>query len=102
MAQWHDIGPVGMVGEDAVVAASANGKPIALILHDGEHHALYDLCTHGQAKLSDGYVEDGTIECPLHQGLFCIRSGAPRSAPVTDAVQRFPVRVVGDRLEVEV
>lgn len=102
MTQWHDVGPVGMVVEEKVVAASAGGKPIALFLQSGEHYALHDLCTHGQAKLSDGFVEEGCIECPLHQGLFCILTGEPRSAPVTEAVQRFPVRIAGDRIEVEV
>ena len=77
-AAWHDV-----------------GEPDGL-------YALYDLCTHGAAKLSDGYVEDGCVECPLHQGTFDIRTGAPCKAPVTEAVRTFPVRVVAGRVEVGV
>lgn len=97
---WHDVGAVGMVEEGEVVAVSAGGTPVALFLTDGSYFALHDLCTHGEARLSDGYVEDGCIECPLHQGMFCIRTGEPRQAPVTEAVRRYEVRVNGDRLEV--
>lgn len=102
MADWHDVGAVGIVDEGEVVAVSAGGNPLALFLLDGKYHALYDLCTHGAAHLSDGYVEDGCIECPLHQGMFEICSGKPAKAPVTEAVRHFLVRTVGDRIEVEV
>ena len=102
MADWHDVGAVGMVEDGEVVAISAGGKPLALFLLDGDYHALYDLCSHGEARLSDGFVEDGCIECPLHQGMFEICSGKPAKAPVTEGVQCFSVRTVGDRIEVEV
>ncbi|BAI97358.1 (2Fe-2S)-binding protein [Sphingobium sp. TA15] len=102
MSEWFDVGPVGLVAEGEVVAVAAGGKPVALFMQNGDHFALHDLCTHGQARLSDGFVEDGCIECPLHQGLFCIASGEPRSAPVTEAVRAYPVRVSGDRILVEV
>jgi nitrite reductase/ring-hydroxylating ferredoxin subunit len=101
MTKWHDVGTVGIVQEGEVVSVSAGGKPLALFLLNGEYHALYDLCTHGEARLSDGYVEDGCIECPLHQGMFDICSGRPTKAPVTEAVRHFEVRTVGDRIEVE-
>jgi nitrite reductase/ring-hydroxylating ferredoxin subunit len=102
MASWIDVGPVGLVAEGEVVGVVAGGKAIALFLHEGAHHALHDLCTHGEARLSDGYVEDGCIECPLHQGMFDIVSGEPRQAPVTEAVCRYSVRVVTDRIEIEI
>lgn len=102
MTIWHDVGPAGMAEEGEVIAVTAGGLPIALFLQEGIHHALHDLCTHGHAKLSEGFIEDGRIECPLHQGLFCIATGEPRSAPVTQAVRRFAVRVVDSRIQVEV
>ena len=82
--------------------SGAGGLKIALYAVDGEYYATADLCTHGAAKLSDGWVEDGCVECPLHQGTFDIRTGAPCKAPVTEAVRTFPVRVVAGRVEVGV
>jgi nitrite reductase/ring-hydroxylating ferredoxin subunit len=102
MTEWHDVGAVGLVEEGEVVGVAAGGKPIALFLNNGSYCALHDLCTHGEARLSDGYVEDGCIECPLHQGMFDIATGEPRQAPVTEAVRRYDVRVSGDRIEVAV
>lgn len=102
MSEWFDIGAADDFSEDEPTAVHAGGQQIAVFRLGEELFALKDLCTHGNAKLSDGYVEDGCVECPLHQGLFDIRSGAPRSAPITDAVRIFPVRVVAGKVEIEV
>ncbi len=101
MTTWHDAAAYDAVEDDAVIGVSIEGKPIAIFRLDGQYHALKDLCSHGAARLSDGYVEDGCVECPLHQGLIDIRTGAARSAPITVDVKSYPVRVSGDRIEVE-
>jgi NAD(P)H-flavin reductase/nitrite reductase/ring-hydroxylating ferredoxin subunit len=99
---WFAIGAAGDFVDGEPAAAVAGGQPIAVFRLGDDLFALKDLCTHGNAKLSDGYVEDGCVECPLHQGLFDIRSGAPQCAPVTQAAQTFPIRVVAGVVEVGV
>ncbi len=99
---WFDVGGEDLVPEGEVVAVTAGGKPIALFLHEGAHYAMYDLCTHGQAQLSDGWVEDGCVECPLHQGKFCIKTGDAMTAPVSEPVEMFETRLVDGRIEVAV
>lgn len=101
MTAWLQAGSTGDVPDGEVVGVTVGGVPVALFCLDGTFHALHDLCTHGQARLSDGFVEDGCIECPLHQGLIDIATGAPRSAPVEVAVRSYPMRVVEDRIEIE-
>lgn len=68
---------------------------IALYRLTGEEfHATDDICTHGQAFLSDGWVTDEcTIECPLHGGCFDIRTGKAVEPPVDVDIPTFPVRV---------
>lgn len=102
MSNWHDVGAADDISDDTPLAAQAGGQLLALFRLGDEVFALRDKCSHGNARLSDGYMEDGCIECPLHQGLIDIRSGAPRSAPITEAVRSFPVRVVAGRVEVNV
>lgn len=102
MSEWIDVAADADLGDDEPLAASAEGTPLALFRLGDEVHALYDLCSHGAAKLSEGFIENGCVECPLHQGLVDIRSGNPCSAPITDPVRTFPVRVVNGRIEVEV
>lgn len=102
MTTWFDVGTADEFCEDTPVAKQAGGQPLAVFRLGDDVFALRDKCSHGNARLSDGYVEDGCVECPLHQGLIDIRSGAARSAPITTAVRSFPVRVVAGRVEVDV
>ncbi|MBP0491183.1 anthranilate 1,2-dioxygenase ferredoxin subunit AndAb [Roseomonas indoligenes] len=102
MGEWHDAAAADAVVEDEVVGCVVAGKPVALFRVEGQVHALYDQCSHGYAKLSDGFVEDGCVECPLHQGLVDILTGEPRSAPITEGVRSFPAREVNGRVEVEI
>ena len=102
MTTWIDLGAADEFCENTPVAKQAGGQPLAVFRLGDDVYALRDKCSHGNARLSDGYVEDGCVECPLHQGLIDIRSGAARSAPITTAVRSFPVRVVAGRVEVDV
>jgi 3-phenylpropionate/trans-cinnamate dioxygenase ferredoxin subunit len=48
---------------------------------------LNNTCTHAEASLAEGWVEDGYVECPLHSSKFCLKTGAVQGLPATiDAV----------------
>lgn len=75
--------------------------PIALYNLGGAFFATHDVCTHAQACLSDGFLEDGRIECPLHQGSFDVRTGKAISGPVDTDLQTYPVRIEGGEIFVD-
>ena len=102
MAEWFPTVPFDVLAEDAVVGSVAGGVPVALFRIGTQVFALHDECSHGMARLSDGYVEDGCVECPLHQGLVDIRTGAARSAPISIPVRSYPARLRDGFVEVEV
>ena len=66
---------------------------LALYLVEDVVYATADRCTHGGARLSQGYLEGYLIECPLHQGLFDVRTGEVAGPPCKRAVRIFPVRI---------
>lgn len=101
MTQWHDVGEPDDFPDGSSWPVRVGGQDVAVFRLGEELHALADRCSHGLARLSDGYVEDDCVECPLHQGTFDIRSGAARCAPATEPVRTFPVRVVAGRVEVQ-
>jgi len=55
--------------------------------------ATQDKCPHGNASLSDGYVENDTVECPLHQTVFDLVTGKPQCPPATTDLKCYDVRV---------
>jgi len=100
MPQWHDATAAVDVTEGEPLGCLVDGVPVALFRLGDTVVALHNVCSHGQARLSEGFVEADCVECPFHQGLVDIRTGEPRSAPITDPVRSYPTRLVGDRVEV--
>ncbi len=84
----EDIAPGGAIGVEI------EGVPIALVRGaNGEVHAIYDVCSHAEVPLSEGEVEDCTLECWLHGSRFDLRPGAPPALPATEPVPVYPVEI---------
>ncbi|MEY3722046.1 MAG: hypothetical protein RL618_2565 [Pseudomonadota bacterium] len=98
---WVDVTSADDVPEDDVIGVDIAGKSLALYQVDGEIYATDNLCTHGNARLCDGFLEGHEIECPLHQGKFDIRNGKAMCAPLTEDVRTYPVRIEGSRVFVD-
>jgi hypothetical protein len=58
----------GVRGE--VIAVRVAGRDIAIYECEGQVYASDNLCTHGAARLSEGFLEGREIECPLQSGAF--------------------------------
>lgn len=99
---WIDIASVDDLPDEDVVGIDASGKSIALYQVEGEVYATDNICTHGNARLCDGFLEGHEIECPLHQGKFDIRSGKAMCAPLTEDVKTYPVKIEGSRVFVAI
>jgi nitrite reductase/ring-hydroxylating ferredoxin subunit len=98
---WRIVSSADAIGEDEIVGLKVDGRDLAVCRHDGTYHAFHNVCTHQHALLSDGYVEDGCVECPLHQGRFDVRTGRPAGAPVTVPIRVFPVKVENGQIYVD-
>ena len=97
-ANWVDALSADELPSDDVIGVVVDGRDIALYTVGDAVYATDNICTHGQARLCEGFLEGHEIECPLHQGRFDVRTGQPTCAPVTEAVRCYPVRVDGGRV----
>ena len=98
---WHAVVAADALGDDEVVGARIAGKDIAVARSAGAYYAFSNICTHQFALLSDGTIEDGCIECPLHQGRFDLATGKPLSPPVEKPIAVHKVRVEAGQVMVE-
>jgi nitrite reductase/ring-hydroxylating ferredoxin subunit len=99
---WHEVARAEALGDDEILGIDIGGRPVAVCRSGGALYALHNVCTHQFALLSDGYVEDGCIECPLHQGRFDLKTGKPLCPPVTEPVRTYPVRIQDGKILVEI
>jgi naphthalene 1,2-dioxygenase system ferredoxin subunit len=95
---WIDVAALTAVPEMCAISVVANGKEIALFEVDGAIFATDNLCTHGAARLSDGFLEGSEIECPLHQGRFDVCTGKAMCAPLTQDIRTYPVQIKDQRI----
>ena len=78
------------------------GTEVALVRVGDEVFAIRDECSHASIALSEGDVEDCTLECWLHGSQFDLRTGQPLSLPATEPVAVYPVRIDDDDVLVDV
>lgn len=99
---WIKIANTDQVGEDESLAIDVNGQHLALHHTEGEYFVSDNICTHQYALLSDGFIEDGCVECPLHQAKFDLRTGKVMCAPATQDMKVYEVKVEGSDIFVNV
>ena len=95
---WTDAAAVSDVPEGDVIGVKVAGRDIALYEVEGAIYATDNVCTHGHARMSDGFLEGSEIECPLHQGRFDVCSGQALCAPLTENIRTYPVKLVDNRV----
>jgi nitrite reductase/ring-hydroxylating ferredoxin subunit len=103
MTDWVRVAAKGDVAEGACIGVRVGGKEVAIYhLAGGEYRATDNVCSHEYALLSDGWLENGCIECPLHAAQFDVRTGKAMSAPADENIAVFPVKIEGDDVLVQV
>ncbi|GCL63065.1 non-heme iron oxygenase ferredoxin subunit [Pseudaquabacterium pictum] len=95
---WVDALSATELPADDVTGVIVAGRDIAVYTVGDAVYATDNLCTHGHARLCDGFLDGHEIECPLHQGKFDVRDGRPACDPVTEAVRSYPVKIEGGRV----
>lgn len=80
------------VEEGTPVAVNPEGFPaLAVYQIGGEFFVTGNICTHGNALLTDGFQDDDIIECPFHGGSFRIKTGEVEAFPCQTPIKTYPV-----------
>ena len=97
-APWIDALGADELPADDVIGIAVDGRDIALYTVGDAVYATDNLCTHGHARLCDGFLDGVEIECPLHQGKFDVRDGRPTCEPANEPLRSYPVKIEGTRV----
>jgi nitrite reductase/ring-hydroxylating ferredoxin subunit len=100
--KWVAVGQTSSLAEGAMMPVDVGDLQLAVYHIEGEFFATDNLCTHAYAMLTDGFLDGDIVECPLHGGCFKVKTGEGQGAPIAEDIKTYPVRVVGDSIEVNV
>ncbi len=94
--------PLTDLAPDAAKRVVLDGIAIAVVLDShGTVHAIGDTCTHGDISLSEGFVEEDSIECWAHGSAFGLADGLPRNLPAYEPVPVFAVEIIDGDIYVD-
>jgi len=98
MSNWTDVAAEADLFDGAGISVLAGGRDIALFKIEDGVWAIDNLCSHGNARLCDGYVDGHLVECPFHQAMFDLHDGSVTCGPATEPVRSWPVKIEGGRV----
>jgi len=103
MTDWVRVAAKGDVAEGTCIGVRVGEKDVAIYhMPDGDFCATENVCSHEFALLTEGWMENGCIECPLHAAQFDIRTGKALSAPADEDIAVYPVKVEGEDVLVQI
>jgi nitrite reductase/ring-hydroxylating ferredoxin subunit len=100
--EWHDVAARETLDPDFPTGVEVNGQKIGLFLSGKQVFATEDVCPHAFALLSQGFQEDGFIECPLHAAKFEIATGKCMNEIGQRDLKTFPIKIEGGRVSVQI
>ena len=68
----------------------------------GEVKALDDKCSHGEISLSEGFIDNETIECWAHGAKFSLATGEALTLPAFEPVAVYEVIIDNGDIFIEI
>ncbi|MGF1646240.1 MAG: non-heme iron oxygenase ferredoxin subunit [Kineosporiaceae bacterium] len=92
--------PLTDVPDRVPTRIEVDGHAVCLVRAGGTVHAVDDICTHAEVSLSEGELDDGTVECWLHGSRFDLSTGEPTGPPAVLPLTVHHAEVDGDVITV--
>ena len=97
---WKNLIKLNAIEEGDVTNVKLGTKDLAVYDAKAGIFVSMSRCTHGAANLCDGYFDGTYIECPLHQGLFDVRTGKAKAVPARVALKMIKSRVEDGMIQI--
>lgn len=98
----HLICPEADIKPGRAIRVTIAGHAIAIAKSkNGTVYALDDKCSHGEISLSEGFVDNDSIECWAHGAKFSLETGAALTLPAFEPVAVYEVFVEDGQIYLE-
>ena len=92
-SKWTPAAGLDQCPPGNLLGVEVAGMRIMLANVDGTIYALENRCSHQDLPLSDGYLEDGQVECAHHGARFDACTGGATALPGIKPVATFSVDI---------
>ncbi len=98
--EFVTVATVGEIGNGQRKLVDVDGEPLAVFNIAGQYFAIGDVCSHDDGPVAEGILDGTEIECPRHGAHFDLQTGKALTLPAVVDIPAYPVRVVGDEIQV--
>lgn len=100
---WERVANLAELDVGGLRRVEFGGEPICVVRTDEDAvKAVHDTCSHEEYSLSEGFIEDNEIECPLHGSMFNLDTGNPDSLPATKPIPVYAAKIEDEAVWVDV
>ena len=98
---YQRIASTADVAQGKTLCLELNGREILLCHAREGFFAVDNLCTHAEARLSEGKLKGCKILCPLHGAAFDIRDGSVLTRPAREPLASYALHVEDEQIYVQ-
>ena len=102
MADWVHVCACEDIDDEDLIRWDHGGRTYAIYRAADGFYCTDGMCTHEAEHLEGGLLTGHTIECPLHQGRFDIRSGKVISPPPRTGLNTYPAKAEDGQVYVKI
>lgn len=99
--EWIELGLVGELAKRELQQVVAGRTRVALTYRGGRFTAISGACNHVGGPLGEGRLVGDYVECPWHYWKFHCETGLGEPGFEEDAVPTYPLKVIDDRLFID-
>ena len=101
-SNWVEVCPETEIEMEDLKRFDHGNKTFCIYKLDDGFYATDGICTHEDVHLEDGLVTDDEIECPMHQGIFNIKTGAVIQDPPCEDLRTYAVKLEEEKIYINI
>ena len=98
---WIEVGKTDSIDMEDLIRFDHGDRTFCVYRIKDGFYTTDGLCTHEEVHLEDGLVMHGEIECPMHQGIFDIKTGKAVSEPVCVDLKTYETKVENKKIYIK-
>ena len=98
-SQWRTVARLSDITETDLTDVVVDGRPVLIVRQGDQVMAFQGTCPHQFARLSEGTIVDGALQCPHHLARFNLADGVCTGGWKLPPLQRYEVRTCGDDVQ---
>ncbi len=99
---WVKICNQDKIKKGDMIPFDHNEKKLLIANLGGKIYATDRICTHAEADLTNGILNEDGVTCPLHLSIFNLHTGKPQNLPAEKPLKTYNVKIEQNEIYVEV